>query len=342
MCLESWNGCAREPRRKADRERSRYSRTDKLGFPHRPQSLRRAVAYAFTTRQSSISGEISRRLDAFGFEGQVHLPTELAGIVTGVVGLDNRIAGDVAGSGDPPSAIWLPVPDVARIYYIPNIVVPDQTIGVLALQREPGNGANYLLTDFTEWYFPSLINPAGTRPGYNLAPNIIDINVTVGTNTFRNNPTAVQAITDPNTADGSIIELTADISIAVTVAQGATVNVYFTEMSELGWVQFLKRVLVPAAGEKQPTVVTSSWIFVNRDDSGLLGSINDAGSNATIISGLFQSLAAQGVNVFNSIGDRGANNGIVDLNPHVRLMTCLRKDMVRSLFWAGDPFLKAI
>jgi kumamolisin len=273
------------------------------------------------TRSTTVSTHIYH-----GFEGQVHLPTELAGIVTGVIGLDNRAAGAPAGvgSGDPPSAYSLTVPIAARMYNFPNVRVPDQTIGVLALQMEPGNGASYLSTDFTEWYFPSLLNPPATGPGYNTPPAAInDINVTVGTNTFRNNPAAVQAISDTSALTGvagMIYELTQDISTSATVAQGATINVYFTERTEQGWVQFLKRVLVPAAGEIQPTVVTSSWIFQFRDDSGLLGSINDTASNASILSGLFQSLAAQGINFFSSAGDWGHNDGIVDFpgfSPHV-------------------------
>jgi hypothetical protein len=250
-----------------------------------------------------------------GYDGPVHLPIELAGIVTSVVGLDNRILGGPGGSGDPNNANLISVPSIAARYNFPNSGALGQTIGVFAGQKTPGSGASYLSSDITQ-YFQNL--PTGYKTAPNIAP---DINLTVGTNTFSDSPATVQQINNQtNFADfpySWILELTQDISTAATIAQGATVNVYFTENSEQGWVVFLNRVLVPESGEQQPTVVTSSWYVSASDDTGSIGSIDQSGSTASLMSGLFQQLALLGINVFNCCGDNGADAGIVDGNTHL-------------------------
>ncbi len=243
-----------------------------------------------------------------GYDGAVHIPKELEGIILAVVGLDDRLLGVPAGSGnDPSGASSLEPPTVAQLYNFPNSGASDQTIGVIAPQSTPGNGASYLPNDITGSYFPNLTNAA-----YRTAPaSINNINLTVGTNTFSNSTTTVQGITSTTNLNAFpfsfIIELTQDISTSATIAQGATVNVYFTQASEQGWLVFLNRVLLPQ-GEKQPTVVTCSFTIYQGDDSSYIGSLSNSGSAASLMSTAFQALAAQGINVFIAIGDWGADN----------------------------------
>jgi kumamolisin len=91
-----------------------------------------------------------------GFDGPVHIPAELIGIVTAVVGLDNRVLGGRnGGTGDPMGAKYLSVPTLAQMYNFPNSGASDQTIGVFS------GGGNYLESDFTNYYFPSL--PSGYK-----------------------------------------------------------------------------------------------------------------------------------------------------------------------------------
>jgi hypothetical protein len=252
-----------------------------------------------------------------GYDGAIHLPAELTGIVTAVVGLDNRrISVPSGGTGDPTSSKLLPVPTVATLYNFPNSGAADQTIGVHAPQSTPGSGASYLANDINNLYFPNL-----TDASYRTAPaSINDINLTVGTSTFSNSTTTVSAITaatDLSTFPASfIIELTQDISTSATIAQGAAVNVYFTEDSEQGWLVFLSRVLLPE-GENQPTVITSSFPLSLGDDSGSIGSVGDSGSTAHLISSLFQQLAAVGVCVFIALGDWGSDDQTTDGKTHV-------------------------
>ncbi len=195
-----------------------------------------------------------------GFDGSVQLPGELQDLVVTVVGLDNRTVATPAGaSGDPVGATSLSVPTIAGHYNFPTSGASNQIIAVFAPQSANTSGviqgASYSLNDFNNLYFPSL--PAG----FQTAPTAInDIQLTVGTTTFQNNPTSVSQLTVANLntfPSNAILELTSDISISTTIAQGASVNVYFTENSEAGWLVFLNRIIVPGS-EAQPWVVTAS------------------------------------------------------------------------------------
>jgi kumamolisin len=240
-----------------------------------------------------------------GYEGPLALPEELAEVVEAVVGLDNRTRGRRAGcadagSGDPPGAngTGLFVPQVAYRYNLPNSGAPDQTIGVHA----PGGA--YLASDIQDVYFPNLKSQG--YPDYATPPTINDVNLTVGSVTYQNSPSLVQAQT-ASSLNAAVGELTVDISICATVAQGATVNVYFTSGDEQGWIAFLDRVLVPET-EQAPTVITSSWAF-DVDDSGAnIGFVANPASPAGQMHARFRALAAVGVNIFYAQGDFGADN----------------------------------
>jgi hypothetical protein len=251
-----------------------------------------------------------------GYDGPVHIPDALAGIVTAVIGLDNRAVGGPGGSsGDPAGATPLAVATVAGLYNFPNSGAKDQVIGVIAPSDPVGTSnprlSGYLANDINNNYFPNI-----SQPTYKTAPaSLNDINITVGTNTYSNSIATVQAITpatlgtDPT---GFAMEVTQDISTAATIAQGAAINVYFTEITEQGLLVCLNRILLPE-GESQPTVVTCSFNFWRSDDSGQIGNVSDSGSAAP----LFQALALVGVGVFIISQDRGSNDGDKDGNAHV-------------------------
>ena len=247
-----------------------------------------------------------------GYDGPIQLPADLQGIIQAVVGLDDRArsvsagaaAPVAAGAGnDPAGANSFTAAALAQRYNFPNPGAKDQTIGVHA----PQNGtfiSSYLSNDILNLYFP------GQVAAYRNAPTLNNINLTVSGTTFQNNTALVQAITNAtlsSSANSAIIELTQDISTSSTVAQGATVNVYFTQDSEQGWLIFLNRVLLPE-GENGPTVVTSSYPLVLSDDSGSVGSLSDSGSLVSLMTNQFKQLAAVGVDVFIAIGDWGADN----------------------------------
>ncbi len=140
-----------------------------------------------------------------GYDGAVHLPADLAGIVVGVVGLDNRsrcVPG--TSSGDPTPTQQLAVPAVAGLYNFPNTGAADQTIGVIAPSDPPGPNrrlAGYLSNDILNLYFPNLTNAS-----YRKTPVLHDVNLTVGSTYYVNNTGSV-ALTNVVS-----LEVTQDIS----------------------------------------------------------------------------------------------------------------------------------
>jgi kumamolisin len=222
-------------------------------------------------RSAKVSGEEPARTQRHrGFDGAVHLPAEISELVTAVVGLDNRSGGGPAGgpSGDPPNSKSLAVPQIAAFYNFPNQQVSDQTVGVIAPSDPPTVSSprlsGYLESDLTKHYFPGLQT---NFPDYATAPaSFNDIGLTVGSNTYSNSTASATA--ENNFSQ----EVTQDISTSATIAQGCTMNVYFTELTENGLLVCLNRILIPET-EKQPTVVTCSFSFFS-EDSGL-GSATD-------------------------------------------------------------------
>ena len=166
-------------------------------------------------------------------------------------------------------------------------------------------GGAYLTSDINKYFNGISETNYQTKPA-----STNDIDLTVGTTTYSNNTSLVGTITSANIGNASfagILELTQDISTSATIAQGATVNVYFTEGSEQGLLVLLNRILQPGA-EQQPTVVTSSWLLWLGDDSSYIGKLSDSGSVVSLVTALFQQIAALGINVFIAQGDWGADD----------------------------------
>ena len=291
------------------------------------------------------TGDVTRHC---GFDGPVYLPHEISETVVAVLGLDDRclftstgrafrpnhpsekVATGSAGAatGDPSGPAFpggpnvgpssLSVPAIAQHYNFPTpSTAQNQVIGIIAPQAKGpnGNGASYLTSDIRGKYIPSL-------PGGLILPTLNDIKLTVGQYTYFNNTGLVTngtisaaslnagTITAPPYS--SILELTQDISTTAAVAQGATINVYFTEFTEQGWDAFLSRVLSPPDGESQPTVLSSSFSWL-RESS--LGSLSDPSSTVSRLSELYSRLAGQGINAFQSAGDWGADDDSGKANP---------------------------
>jgi hypothetical protein len=281
-----------------------------------------------------------------GYDGPISIPTALAGIVTAVIGLDNRALGHPGGSsGDPSPANPLSVPKVANLYNFPNPGASDQVIGVIAPSDPVGTTnqrvCGYLANDINNNYFPNLSDSTyRTKPA-----SLNDISLTVGTNTYSNSTATVQGITSAtlgSTAASFSLEITQDISTAATIAQGAAINVYFTEITEQGLLVCLNRILLPE-GEAQPTVVTCSFNFWASDDTGSIGDVSDSGSAAHQMSALFQSLALVGVGVFIIAQDIGSNDGDTDGGTHVNYpgsdpwVTCVGGTVIGGTISTGPP-----
>jgi kumamolisin len=131
------------------------------------------------------------------YDGFISVPEDLAGVIAGVFGLDNRRITKRA-AGDPPGIGLLTVDKVRTLYDFPANQAAGQTIAIFS---EGG----YLPSDISA-------NFAGNPPA------VIDVPVDAPNGGFP----------DPET--------TQDICIAGAAAPGAEIAVYFTTYDQAGWV----------------------------------------------------------------------------------------------------------
>jgi hypothetical protein len=249
--------------------------------------------------------EKPERREHRGFEGPVHIPPTLSGIVRAVIGLDDRRLGGPAGTGtgDPPGANSLTPTALAQLYNFPNSSAAGQTIGLFAAADE---GAAYLPADITQFI-------AALPSGYNTPPVLTAVGLTVGGTTYSNNTSLITG----GSAPGAAQETTQDVETSCATGQGANVNVYFTENSEAGWEAFLQRAIFPLAGDNAPSVLSASWVLYLDDSTGSIGNPASSGSFSNIVSGYLQSAAMRGISALIAIGDWGAANQITDTHCHV-------------------------
>ena len=216
-----------------------------------------------------------------GRTGAVHLPAELAEIVQGVFGLDNRPQASphfrfrgLSGASDAatPNISYSPV-QVAKLYNFPAGVTGEgQTIGIIEL------GGGYNQSDITN-YFQSL----GLTP-----PEVTSVSVDNGAN----------SPTNPNSADGEVL---LDIEVAGAIAPGASIVVYFAPNTSQGFQDAISTAIHDATNN--PSAVSISW--------GGPESTWTSQSTQTMDQ-LAQEAAALGVTITVAAGDNGSSDGVGD------------------------------
>jgi kumamolisin len=256
-------------------------------------------------RQIKLSGTVEALCAAFRVElrryakgkasyrgrvGSIFVPDELAEIIVGVHGLDNR---PVAKPHNRLRQLQIPpladsprnaqdgsfsVPDLAQLYnFPPGLDGTRQCIALIELNdidpttnKVTGTGFN---PSDLQSYFTSLNLPT---------PQVISLSTDGGTNL---------AGSDPN-ADG---EVTLDIEVAGAIAPAAKIAVYFAPNTSQGFVDALAQAIHD--GENSPSVVSISW-----------GGPEDF-QPQQLLDGLDQSLqdaATLGVTVCCAAGDNGS------------------------------------
>lgn len=300
----------------------RFLTTDEFVANHgaAPEDLRRVAHFArrhgLTVAESSIagrtvtlSGTVAQMSGAFavemgryqtdeetyrGRDGFVHVPGELADIILGVFGLDNRRGGHHNAPGHPNGTTTLfgGPPQIAQLYNFPPVpaAIGSQIIGVIAM----GGG----------WVESDIQNSLGGW-GVVTAPTPVDVLVT-GTN-------------NPGVFPDRDSEVILDISTASSIAPGAAIQVYWgqgvaAQSPGVDWLTVLNRIITPAAHDPpRPTVLTNSWVLASGDDADTLAFDGVSAAQVTQISAAFQELAALGVTVFSASGDDGSrSNARVD------------------------------
>ncbi|WP_176053986.1 S53 family peptidase [Paraburkholderia caribensis] len=220
-----------------------------------------------------------------GRTGAISVPDDLHGVVTAVLGLDDRPQARPHFRIRPPfrpaqaqqASSFTPL-QLASLYGFPQGDGNGQCIGIIEL------GGGYRTADLDN-YFSSL----GVG-----SPKVVAVGVDQG----GNHPSG-----DPNGPDG---EVTLDVEIAGAIAPGATIAVYFTTNSDAGFIDAVSRAVHDKTNK--PSVISISW--------GAPESVWTAQS-MNAFNDVLQSAAAVGVTVCAASGDSGSGDGVGDGGDHV-------------------------
>ena len=239
-----------------------------------------------------------------GREGTVYVPANIADIVEGVFGLDNRKMAKpnisskkkVTPGGSGHTTVPLTPPQVAELYGFPTPPQDfNQTIGIFEF------GGGYWFSD-VQLFYQSVNLPA---------PSITPIGVDGQTNA-------------PELLDTNTEETLIDINVAGSAAPGAKLAVYFAPWTQQGWHDVVTTAIHDTTN--QPSVISISWGYAeNQTGQGLDWSLDAIKAvNAT-----FQEATAMGVTILVASGDDGSNCGIDDGKAHVE-------------YPASDPYVTCV
>jgi len=218
--------------------------------------------------------------------GSLSVPTDLAGIVEGVFGLDDRpqsqphfqrFEADSSALARAVGASFTPL-QLASLYKFPvGLDGQGQCIGLIEL------GGGFKPADIAA-YFTGLGLPV---------PTVKAIAVDGG----RNHPTNAQS------ADGEVM---LDIEVAAAIAPKALIAVYFAPNTSQGFLDAITTAVHDNVNK--PSVISISW---GGPESTWTGQAMTQYDQA------FQAAAAMGVTVCCAAGDNGSSDGVTDGQPHV-------------------------
>jgi kumamolisin len=252
-----------------------------------------------------LSGTVAQFNSAFGVDleqfeydggsyrgrtGPIHLPDELNGVVTAVLGLDNRPQARPHFRTRAPlgnvhwrtmaaasSASFTPT-ELAALYNFPAGTGRGECIAIIEL------GGGYRAADLRNYFSELQI----------AQPRVIAVSVDHG----RNQPTG-----DANGPDGEVM---LDIEVAGAIAPDAKIVVYFAPNTDAGFLNAITTAIHDT--ENKPSVISISW-----------GGSESAWTEQamTAFDQAFQAAAAMGITVCAAAGDNGSDDGVGDGADHV-------------------------
>jgi kumamolisin len=223
-----------------------------------------------------------------GRTGSLTVPAELASIVEGVFGIDDRpvanphflryrpapsigIRSYAAGTSFTP-------PELAKLYDFPTgLDGTGQCIAIIEL------GGGYRTADI-KTYFQKLGLPV---------PKVKTVRVDGGNN-------------QPSSADSADGEVMLDIEVAAAIAPKASIAVYFAPNTDKGFLDAITMAIHDTTNK--PSVISISWGAAEP---------NWSGQAMTSYDQAFQAAAAMGVTVCCASGDNGSADGETDGKAHV-------------------------
>jgi kumamolisin len=212
-----------------------------------------------------------------GHDEPASVPDELAGVVTAVLGLEDRPQARPCYVAAPKAAAGFTPTQISRIYDFPHGRGGGQCIGIVEL------GGGYTDSDLRQFF-----------DGADLpTPDVVSVSVDGATN----HPT------DGTGADG---EVTLDIEIAGAVAPDATLAVYFAPNTDRGFYDAVTTAIHDDTN--RPSTISISWGSAETTwTDQAMRHMEQA----------FADAAAVGVTITAAAGDAGSSDGIDDGMAHV-------------------------
>jgi kumamolisin len=236
------------------------------------RQLNAAFSVTLGTYESDDQGQFRGR------EGYVSVPAPLAGIVTGVFGLDDRRMAQRENAPVQAAAAALAPADLEALYQFPPGEAAGQAIAIAEF------GGAYSASDleaFCQKYDRPV--PVITLP-------------------------ALGQRADQQQPSGDSGEVMMDIEIIAALCPAASISVYFARFNEKGWIDLLDAVV--KTEPLPPVAVANSW--------GRAEDSQDWSSSAvTEINQRLQTVAMLGVTVCAASGDDGAGDQMNDGRAHV-------------------------
>ncbi|HEY6470606.1 MAG TPA: S53 family peptidase [Candidatus Dormibacteraeota bacterium] len=230
-----------------------------------------ALAAAFGTTLSLFRD--ADGVEYRGRSGQLFVPSELEGVVTGVFGLDERPQAQPHFRPRAKATSQYTPPQVAAAYAFPaGLTGKGECIALIEL------GGGFRTTDLSAYF--SMLGIA--------QPLVIAVPVDGGSNA-------------PGTPDGPDGEVMLDIEVAGSVAPEATIAVYFAPNTDRGFIDAVTTAVHDT--DHRPSVVSISW--GSAEDTWTAQAMNQ-------MEQAFVAAAAMGVTVTVAAGDNGSTDGASD------------------------------
>jgi kumamolisin len=255
-------------------------------------------------RHVVLSGTVAQFNDAFGVElerfehpggsyrgrvGAIHLPDELKGVVTAVLGLDNRPQArphfrtlpthrNVEWHAAAAESTSFTPTQLAALYSFPTGTGQGECIAIIEL------GGGYRTTDLQKYFSGLQVSQ----------PKVLAASVDHG----KNHPTG--------SANGPDGEVMLDIEVAGAIAPGAKIVVYFAPNTDAGFLDAIAAAIHDTTNK--PSVISISW---GGPESSWTPQAMTAFDQA------FQAAAAMGITVCVASGDNGSDDGVGDGADHV-------------------------
>jgi kumamolisin len=213
-----------------------------------------------------------------GRHGTLSVPEELGDVVTGVFGLDGRPQADSSFRVASTQAVSYPITEVGAAYQMPSGNGAGQCVGIIEL------GGGYSTTDL-QTYFTGLSLST---------PTVTAVPVDGGSNA----PTG--------SSDGPDGEVMLDIEMVGTIANGATIAVYFAPNTDQGFLDAVTAAIHDTTNK--PSVVSISW--GGAESTWTAQAMNE-------MEAAFTDAATAGVSITVAAGDNGSTDGVTDGAQHV-------------------------